>query len=64
VNVPEGYDSTQFAEVLLEKAGVVVTPGIGYGERGEGYFRIALTVDKRRLEEAFMRMRDAFGKLW
>lgn len=64
VSVPEGYDSTQFAEVLLEKAGVVVTPGIGYGERGEGYFRIALTVDKQRLGEAFKRIRDAFGKLW
>lgn len=64
VRVPDGYDSTQFAEVLLEKAGVVVTPGVGYGERGEGYFRIALTVDKQQLEEAFKRIRDAFGKLW
>lgn len=64
IQVPEGYTSTQFAEIVLEKAGVVITPGIGYGERGEGYFRIALTIDKKRIEEAFARMRNAFGKLW
>lgn len=35
----------EFTKVVLEKAGVVITPGIGYGQYGEGYFRIALTVD-------------------
>jgi LL-diaminopimelate aminotransferase len=43
--VPDGFEgsSAKFAEHLLETAGVVVTPGRGYGEAGEGYFRISLT---------------------
>ncbi|MGE5403605.1 MAG: aminotransferase class I/II-fold pyridoxal phosphate-dependent enzyme, partial [Candidatus Saccharibacteria bacterium] len=61
--VPKGYDSSSFAETVLEKAGVIVTPGIGYGEYGEGYFRIALTVDKERMAEAFDRMYKAIGKV-
>ncbi|MGE5416911.1 MAG: LL-diaminopimelate aminotransferase [Acidobacteriota bacterium] len=61
--VPKGYDSSSFAEVVLEKAGVIVTPGIGYGQYGEGYFRIALTVDKDRMAEAFDRMYKAIGKV-
>ena len=43
--------------LLLEKAGIIVTPGIGYGEYGEGYVRIALTVDEKRLEEAMKRIK-------
>ncbi len=64
IQVPQGYTSTQFAELVLEKAGVVITPGIGYGDNGEGYFRIALTVDKKRIAEAFTRIKNAFGRLW
>ncbi|MDH7576479.1 MAG: LL-diaminopimelate aminotransferase [Bacillota bacterium] len=60
VPVPPGYNSTDFAELVLEKTGVVITPGIGYGKYGEGYFRIALTTEKDRIEEAFSRMRHAF----
>jgi len=40
----------------LEEAGVVVTPGNGFGEPGEGYFRIALTQRKERLKEALERL--------
>ncbi len=61
--VPKGYTSASFAEYVLEKAAVIVTPGNGYGEYGEGYFRVALTVDKSRIEEAFTRMADAIGKV-
>ncbi|MBO8168152.1 MAG: LL-diaminopimelate aminotransferase [Thermoanaerobacteraceae bacterium] len=61
--VPKGYTSSEFAELVLEKAGVIITPGIGYGENGEGYFRIALTVEKERIEEALQRMKDAIGKV-
>ena len=61
--IPKGYDSSSFAELVLEKAGVIITPGIGYGEYGEGYFRIALTVDKERMEEALQRMNEALGKV-
>ncbi len=62
VPVPDGYNSSDFAEAVLEKAKVIITPGLGYGEYGEGYFRITLTVDKLRLEEAFERIYNKFGK--
>lgn len=61
--VPRGYDSSSFAEAILEKAGVIITPGIGYGEYGEGYFRIALTVDKGKMAVALDRMYQAIGKV-
>jgi LL-diaminopimelate aminotransferase len=48
--------SMEFSNLLLEKTGIIVTPGIGYGEYGEGYVRIALTVEEKRLEEAMGRM--------
>ncbi|MBW1782596.1 MAG: LL-diaminopimelate aminotransferase [Deltaproteobacteria bacterium] len=57
VNVPKGYTSTQLAARLLEDAGVVVTPGNGFGEPGEGYFRIALTQKEERLSEALERLK-------
>jgi LL-diaminopimelate aminotransferase len=48
---------------MLEKAHVIVTPGNGYGEHGEGYFRIALTVDKDRMQTALERMAAALQEL-
>lgn len=51
--------SVEFSNLLLEKTGIIVTPGIGYGEYGEGYVRIALTVEEKRLEEAIGRMKKA-----
>jgi LL-diaminopimelate aminotransferase len=56
VQVPEGYSSTSFTARLLEDAGLVVTPGNGFGEPGEGYFRIALTQNLERLSEAVERL--------
>jgi LL-diaminopimelate aminotransferase len=56
IKTPKGHSSAQLATRLLEK-GVVVTPGNGFGEPGEGYFRIALTQRKERLEEAMQRIR-------
>ena len=54
--VPEGTTSVQFATRLLDEAGVVVTPGIGYGPTGEGYVRLSLTIPDERLEEGVRRM--------
>ncbi len=54
--VPAGYTSASFAEAVLDKAGVIVTPGSAYGRRGEGYFRVSLTLSDGRLEEAFQRL--------
>ncbi|MEG6615228.1 LL-diaminopimelate aminotransferase [Peptococcaceae bacterium 1198_IL3148] len=61
--VPKGFTSTSFAEYVIEKAGVVVTAGNGYGQNGEGYFRISLTIPKERIVEAFERMKACLGKL-
>ena len=57
--VPQGYTSQEFVTYILEKTGVVVTPGRGFGKNGEGYFRIALTVGEARLEEAMERIKGA-----
>lgn len=56
VKVPVGHNSASFASLLLDEAGVVLTPGSGFGEAGEGYVRIALTVPGARLEEAVERL--------
>jgi len=53
---PPGYDSAGFASLLLEKAGIVATPGNGFGAPGEGYVRMALTVARERLQEAVDRI--------
>ena len=58
VKVPDGYTSAEITTRLIEETGVVVTPGNGFGEAGEGYFRIALTQDKDRLKEAVERIRS------
>lgn len=55
--VPHGYTSAQFAEMLLEQTGVIVSPGNAYGNYGEGYFRISLTISEARLIEALERMK-------
>jgi LL-diaminopimelate aminotransferase len=57
--VPQGYTSTEFATLLLEKCGIIVPPGVGYGAAGEGFFRIALTVPEERIQLAVERMRQA-----
>ncbi|MCF8010815.1 MAG: LL-diaminopimelate aminotransferase [Clostridiales bacterium] len=61
VPVPSGYTSESFMEAVLDKAGVVVTPGTGYGVQGQGYFRVALTVSKERIQEAMQRIKDNLG---
>jgi LL-diaminopimelate aminotransferase len=59
IPVPEEYTSTQFAAKLLNEAGIVVTPGNGFGSHGEGFFRVALTVPQARIEEAVERMKGS-----
>lgn len=59
VPVPSNYTSTEFATLLLEKCGVIVPPGNGYGASGEGFIRIALTNTESRIQEAIERMKDA-----
>jgi len=56
------YDSFSLAKAMLEKADIVVTPGNGFGESGEGYIRMAMTVGEEQLREAVARIKDTFFK--
>ncbi|MGE4193449.1 MAG: LL-diaminopimelate aminotransferase [Pseudodesulfovibrio sp.] len=55
-NTPDGYKSSEFVTNVLKQTGVVLTPGNGFGTPGEGYFRISLTVNNDKLEEAVSRI--------
>jgi len=59
--VPEGFDSAGYSAHLLEKAGILATPGNGFGEPGEGYIRFALTVGVERIKEAVERIKQVKG---
>lgn len=61
--VPKGYDSMSFTEYVFAKSGVAVTPGNGYGEHGEGFFRISLCTEKERIQEALGRIKKNIGKV-
>ena len=49
--IPDGYTSAEYATKLLDGAGVVVTPGTGYGKYGEGYIRLSLTAADSEIDE-------------
>jgi len=56
LKVPVGYTSRQFAEILLDQAHIMVAPGIGFGEYGEGFVRVGLLSSEERLAEAVRRI--------
>ena len=62
IAVPPGLSSLEFTTKLLEEAGVLVTPGIAYGQGGEGYFRLSLTVPDDRLKQAMERIRSTIKR--
>jgi LL-diaminopimelate aminotransferase len=55
--VPAGFDSIGFAGHVLDEVGVNITPGVGFGAHGEGYFRLSVTAPDARLAEAMARLR-------
>lgn len=58
--LPKGHKSSiEFSGQILGKADIIITPGIGFGESGEGYVRFALTVSKERIQEAVRRLEKA-----
>jgi len=61
VPTPRGMGSMEFTNRLFEKAAVVVAAGTAYGQYGEGFIRISLTVPDARLEEALARIEKAFA---
>jgi LL-diaminopimelate aminotransferase len=56
VKCPGGFTSSDFTAYILNKAGVLTTPGNGFGNPGEGYIRFALTVSEKRTREAVERI--------
>lgn len=58
--VPKQFDSSGFVAHVLERSGILTTPGNGFGAPGEGYVRFALTVPVERMKEAVERLRKAF----
>jgi LL-diaminopimelate aminotransferase len=58
---PQGRTATEFADFLLERVGVFVAPGTGYGELGEGHVRFSLTAPDDRLAEAMDRIAGVMG---
>jgi L-glutamine---4-(methylsulfanyl)-2-oxobutanoate aminotransferase len=58
LKVPEGFTSTEFADILLEQAHIAVAPGIAFGELGEGFVRVGLLTSEERLGEAVRRISE------
>ena len=62
--IPLKYDALsfmEFAELLVNETGVVVAPGTGFGEYGEGYVRFALVEDEQRLKVACERIKKVLA---
>ena len=58
VHIPQSFaSSVEFCADLLEKKGLVVTPGIGYGPSGENFFRVSMTAPDERIDEGLERLR-------
>ncbi len=56
--IPKGYTSVGFVTELLDKVGVAVTPGVGYGKSGEGYVRMSLTIPDAALVKGLSRLAE------
>jgi LL-diaminopimelate aminotransferase len=61
--IPKGWTSTEFCETMLEKAHVSVTPGIVFGNQGEGCIRIAITSPEEQIEQALSNMKNAWSTI-
>ena len=59
LKVPEGYDSKTWCKMVLDKTGVVFTPGIAFGEQSDNYFRLSLVAADEKLHDALSRLEKA-----
>ena len=63
--IPEAYrhlGSVEFSKLLIEKADVAVSPGLGFGEYGEGFVRVALVENEHRIRQAARNLKKFFGQ--
>ena len=58
IKVPNNMKSWKFFDMLLEKANIVGTPGVGFGPSGEGYFRLTAFGERKNTEEAMKRIKE------
>ena len=54
--------SVEFSKLLIEKADVAVSPGVGFGEHGEGYIRVALVENEQRIRQAARSIKKLFSE--
>ncbi len=59
METPDGMGSMDFSRTLLDQAGIVTTPGVGFGDHGEGFIRFALTKNVETIEKAVERLKEA-----
>jgi len=62
IRTPGGRDSIEFCRTLLDRTGIVATPGIGFGEQGEGYFRLSLTAGTDTVGKAGERLEEYLSR--
>jgi alanine-synthesizing transaminase len=63
--IPEPYralGSLEFSKLLLREAQVAASPGLGFGEYGEGYVRFALVENRQRIRQAVRNIRTFLGR--
>ncbi|MBI3999088.1 MAG: LL-diaminopimelate aminotransferase [Candidatus Omnitrophica bacterium] len=60
--VPPGSTSQELSTRLLKEANLIVTPGNGFGQNGEGYFRMSLTIQDERIKEAIARIKQLHSR--
>lgn len=57
--VPYGMKSKEFCKMVMDKTGVVFTPGMAFGKNGDNYFRVSLVQDIKKIKEAVERLKEA-----
>jgi len=63
IRTPGGIKSIDFCRLLLEEIGIVATPGVGFGEQGEGYFRLSITTETENIKEAGRKLEELSSTL-
>lgn len=63
VSIPRGFTSMEFTKKILETAGILATPGLGFGKNGEGFIRFSLTLPTEDVRKAVDRFHEHASEL-